>query len=64
MTRWLWLSLVMCAPVWGCGDEVVVEGQTGANCGPVTCANTEYCCDATCGLCEEHGVACDDGCAE
>ena len=48
----------------GCGDEVIIEGENAVNCGPVTCAANEYCCDADCGLCEDASVACEEGCAD
>lgn len=32
--------------------------QSGVQCGTVTCANGQYCCNASCGMCAPPGVAC------
>jgi hypothetical protein len=63
----VWLGLVAVALlVTACGDD---EGDGGsgpvdAECGDVTCASGEYCCDAACGLCVEMEVACNMTCEE
>ena len=48
-----------------CASKVDTTGAAGlgAPCGPVNCADQEYCCDAKCGLCVPAEVACKDTCA-
>lgn len=66
MNRWLgMIALCMTMAVAACGDDAD-EGQEAveAQCGDVTCATDEYCCDAACGLCVENDVACNMTCEE
>ncbi|MSP23923.1 MAG: hypothetical protein EXR75_01920 [Myxococcales bacterium] len=41
-----------------------VEVPPGVPCGPVTCGEAEYCCDATCGLCLGEEIACTETCPD
>jgi hypothetical protein len=67
MRRVAWVFGLAFAGLLGVGCEGDVEGgevSVGIPCGPVECASTEYCCDASCGLCVAEEVACSDTCGE
>ena len=57
-------QLLVAAGVAACASRVdSSEVGAGAKCGDATCADSEYCCDAKCGLCVPQEVACHDSCA-
>jgi hypothetical protein len=59
----LGLGLVMGIVLGGCAEEVVGASEGGAvPCGSETCSDSEYCCDASCGLCVAEGLACTETC--
>ncbi len=61
--RFVVLAMMFAATLAACEEDVVVPVHSkAAKCGPKNCAADEYCCDATCGICAEQGIACTQTC--
>jgi hypothetical protein len=56
------LLVVLLLGVTGCGDDETDSAAGSVPCGPATCSEGQYCCDAACGLCEQTGIACPGMC--
>ena len=64
LLRWMLGLALVGAGLAACASRVdSSEVGGGAKCGDNTCADTEYCCDAKCGLCVPQEVVCHDTCA-
>ena len=64
--RWLLgLGWLVALALSACGGSTEDESaNVSVPCGSATCSASEYCCDASCGMCVEEGVACTETCGE